>query len=169
MKKLALIVIVTLSAYSSLASALTLASSAFEDGGPIPPQYTCDGGNVQPELHWTDVPSGTQSLALVVDDIDAPNGVFNHWLVFNIPATVSELASNRPLPNGATQGINTWGRENYRGPCPPDKEHRYIFKLYALDTILSLQPGANAQQFETAANQHILGEAELMGKYQRSH
>jgi Raf kinase inhibitor-like YbhB/YbcL family protein len=147
--------------------AFILKSSDFSDNNNIPSPFTCDGENISPALNWYDEPAGTRSFVLIMDDPDAPAGVWDHWVLFNIPATTHELPANLTLPpQGAQLGKNSWGKMNYGGPCPPDGEHRYFFKLYALDTILTLtQP--NKSQLEAATNGHILGTATLMGKYKK--
>lgn len=144
-------------------------SSVFKQGEAIPSKYTCDGSNISPPLTWKDVPSGTRSLVLIMDDPDAPHGVWDHWILFNIPTNVDMLAENtQELPTGTQQGKTSWDTLGYGGPCPPDREHRYFFKLYALDKVLSLSPGATKSEIDTAMKGHILGTAELMGKYKRT-
>ncbi len=155
-----------------LVMALKVQSSAFSQGGTIPKQYTCDGPDLSPPLSWTGTPEGTKSLALIMDDPDAPVGTWVHWVLYNLPASVHELAEGVPttetLPNGARQGRNDFRKIGYGGPCPPPgPAHRYFFKLYALDTELSLAPGASKGQLEEAMKGHILGQAELMGRYGR--
>lgn len=151
--------------------AITLTSSAFEEGGMIPRKYTCDDIDVSPPLAWDAVPDGTKSLALICDDPDAPVGTWVHWVVFNIPSEVYDLAENQPheetLPNGATQGRNDFRNIGYGGPCPPSGTHRYFFKLYALDTLLDLKPGATKKDLLKAMEGHILAQAQLMGRYRR--
>jgi Raf kinase inhibitor-like YbhB/YbcL family protein len=135
---------------------------------PIPVQYSCDGEDKSPPLDWTDPPTGTQSFALIMDDPDAPGGTWDHWIVFNIPAetrTLPEAVSVGEI--GATIGKNSWGRSDYGGPCPPGGTHRYFFKLYALDTTLSLDENVDKTQVLTAMEGHILAETELMGTYSR--
>lgn len=148
------------------AMALTLSSTAFTNGETIPSQYTCDGEDLSPPLRWKDAPTGTKSFVLIVDDPDAPAGTWDHWILYNIPATIAEIsAAANPLPAGILVGSNSWGRKTYNGPCPPDKEHRYSFRLYALDTTLNLQEGAKKNVVEAAMKQHILASTELMGRY----
>jgi len=143
-----------------------LTSSAFSEGGAIPVNYTCDGQNISPPLRWNDIPGGARNLALIVDDPDAPRGTFTHWVLFGIPAQSSELAEGDT--GGGTQGRNDFGRNGYGGPCPPrGNPHRYFFRLYALDTVLRLQPGATKQELLRAMENHIIGEGQLMGTYQR--
>jgi Raf kinase inhibitor-like YbhB/YbcL family protein len=152
--------------------ALELISTAFQQGEPIPEQYTADGRNASPPLKWGEPPAGTRSLALVCEDPDAPRGTFTHWVVFNLPAESRELSEGvraaATLPNGAMQGTNGFGKVGYGGPSPPPgKPHRYVFKLYALDRSLDLRPGATKDHLLTAGRSHVLGEAELVGTYGR--
>jgi hypothetical protein len=122
-------------------------------------------------LAWNDPPAGAASLALIVDDPDAPGGVWVHWVLYNIPAEARGLPEGVPaqdeLPDGSRHGVNSWGRRDYGGPCPPSGTHRYFFKLYALDTMLDLPAGATKEELLAAMQGHILGEAELMGTYTR--
>lgn len=119
--------------------AFILESSAFNNGGSIPSKYTCDDDDISPPLSWRDAPTDTKSFVLIVDDPDAPVGTWDHWLLYNIPAATHELAENlTSAPDGAHGGKNSWGKTTYGGPCPPDREHRYFFKLYALDSKLNL-------------------------------
>ena len=154
------------------AMTFALQTSAFEPGGEIPAQYTCSGTDISPQLTWSEVPAGTQALALIVDDPDAPSGTFTHWVLYNLPPQEKELRENLPkteqLPNGALQGRNDFRRTGYGGPCPPPgKPHRYFFKLYALGTKLNLKAGATKSELEAAIKGHILAQAELMGKFKR--
>jgi Raf kinase inhibitor-like YbhB/YbcL family protein len=150
-----------------------LISTAFEQGEPIPVKYSCDGEDISPSLAWGDPPAGTQSLALIMDDPDAPVGTWDHWILFNISPDLRELEENLPItgknqdPEAIFVGNNSWGRADYGGPCPPSGTHRYFFKLYALDTTLSLLPGATKQELLNTMEGHILAEAELMGTYSR--
>jgi Raf kinase inhibitor-like YbhB/YbcL family protein len=149
-----------------------LTSTAFKQGEPIPPVYSCKGEDISPPLAWGDPPEGTQSLALIMDDPDAPAGTWVHWIVFNLPADVRALPENMPAGMkfgdvAATFGLNSWGRNAYGGPCPPSGTHRYFFKLYALDSDLALKPGLDKQSLEEAIRGHILGKGELMGTYER--
>ncbi|MHB2153543.1 YbhB/YbcL family Raf kinase inhibitor-like protein [Calditrichota bacterium GD2] len=150
---------------------MKLISSAFEEGRMIPPKYTCDGQDVSPPLSWSDVPQETRSFALICDDPDAPMGTWVHWVIYNIPDTTRSLPEAIPpserLDNGTLQGKNDFKRYGYGGPCPPGGTHRYFFKLYALDDKLDLPPGATKAQLLQAMNGHIVGEAQLMGKYSR--
>lgn len=151
---------------------MQLTSTVFKEGQPIPAKYTCDGKDVSPSLQWTNAPANTRSLALIADDPDAPGGTWVHWVLYDLPSTTTELAENTPksqhLPGGAKQGLNDFRRLGYGGPCPPPgKPHRYFFKLYALDTLLDLKPGATKAEVERALENHVLARAQLMGTYQR--
>lgn len=147
--------------------AFILESSAFSEGDFIPSEYTCDGNDISPPLSWQGELANTKSFVLIMDDPDAPMGNWVHWLVFNISETTHELPENLLSPNdGAQFGKNSWGKVAYGGPCPPDRTHRYFFKLYALDTKLKLL-NPTKQQLESAMQGHILGTATLMGKYNR--
>jgi len=154
--------------HGGIAMALEINSSEFEQNAKIPSRLTCDGDDISPAIRWQNAPEGTKSFALIFDDPDAPMGTWDHWLLFNIPANVTELAENiKQLPAGTKEGTNSWGRTGYGGPCPPDREHRYFFKLYALDTELSLDNGVEKKEIEKAMEGHILEQAELMGRYER--
>jgi Raf kinase inhibitor-like YbhB/YbcL family protein len=150
---------------------LELTSTAFAPGQPIPRKYTCDGENVSPPLRWSDPPQGTQSLALICDDPDAPAGIWVHWVLYNLLTKARALAEavppNADLPDGSRHGKNSGGRLGYSGPCPPSGTHRYFFKLYALDTVLNLASGADKNQLLQAMQGHILAQTELMGTYKR--
>jgi len=152
--------------------ALQVTSSAFNEGSPIPRQYTCDGEDLSPPLAWKGVPANTHSLVLIADDPDAPVGTWVHWVLYDIPGSLSNLPqgiSKTPtVPGFGTQGTNTSRKGYYNGPCPPRGiPHRYFFKLYALDTSLNLKPGANAADVEKAMRGHILAQGQLMGTYGR--
>jgi Raf kinase inhibitor-like YbhB/YbcL family protein len=150
---------------------IKLTSSAFEDGALIPVNYTCDGEDISPPLQWDTVPEETKTIALICDDPDAPMGTWVHWVLFNLPADIRELTENIPpdktLPGGAKQGITDFGRVGYGGPCPPSGTHRYFFKIYALDTEIQLSASADKAQLVEAMEGHILGQGQLVGKYQR--
>jgi len=158
-------------ATGSAAAVIELTSPGFGEGGMIPRENTCDGRDISPELQWAAVPEGSQSLALIVDDPDAPSGTFVHWVLYNLPPDRHELTENMPhdeiLPNGARQGINDFGRIGYGGPCPPSGTHRYYFTLYALDTDLDLPAGETKARLLEAMDNHVLAKGQLMGKYQR--
>ncbi|NOY77189.1 MAG: YbhB/YbcL family Raf kinase inhibitor-like protein [Calditrichaeota bacterium] len=151
--------------------ALQLISSAFEAGGMIPARYTCDGANVSPPLSWEGVPPNAKSLALICDDPDAPMGTWVHWVLFDLPTTITQLPEDVPpkknLANSARQGLNDFRKIGYGGPCPPGGIHRYFFRLYALDTFLNLPPGVTKAELLKAMEGHILEQAELIGKYGR--
>src|SRR5918992_3957624 len=146
---------------------MRLSSTAFNEGGMLPPRFTCDGSGISPPLEWADVPDGTQYFTLICDDPDAPNGVFTHWLLYNLSSGSRELEEDVPkdavLSIGARQGTNSFGDVGYGGACPPagDREHRYVFKLYALDTDLALQPSASKDELLAAMRDHVLAEAQL--------
>lgn len=144
---------------------LTIESSAFNPNTTIPQQYTCDGANDSPPLTWKGGPEETKSYVLIVDDPDAPNGTWVHWLLFNIPADTHQLTEKNHIPNGAITGKNSWGNSEYGGPCPPSGRHRYFFKLYALDTVLKLDENARKEDLLNAMENHILAKAELIGLY----
>ena len=143
----------------------TIESSAFKHNAWIPEQYTCKGINQSPPLNWYDAPAKTKSFALIMDDPDAPNETWVHWVLFNIPATINKLDENTDLPLGASTGLNTWIEHGYGGPCPPSDTHRYFFKLYALDTTLNFHGVANKEKLLHAMHGHILAESELIGLF----
>lgn len=143
---------------------MRLRSEDFEEGGAIPPEFTCDGEGVSPRLSWEDVPPGTGSFALSVTDPDAPGGTFIHWLVYNIPGGVRRLDRGR-LPAGAVEVENDFGRARYGGPCPPSGTHRYFFTLYALKT--GRLEGVTKRSFFSKVKEQTLQKAELMGRYRR--
>jgi Raf kinase inhibitor-like YbhB/YbcL family protein len=152
--------------------AITLASGAFRPNQPIPARYTCDGEDVSPPLTWTGVPAGTRSLALIIDDPDAPDPkhprqVWVHWVVYNLPPDCTGLTEAAALPAGTQVGRNDWQRADYGGPCPPIGRHRYFHKLYALDTVLPDLKHPTKSQLEQAMKGHILTQAELVGTYEK--
>lgn len=151
--------------------AFQLASRVFKDGEMIPAHYTADGEDVSPPLEWKEPPAGTKSFSLICDDPDAPGGSFTHWVVYNIPTSVvsfpEAFPSLKSLPNGTKQGPNDFGSLGYGGPAPPSGVHRYFFKLYALSTVLELEEGAKRGLLERMIQKKVLGQAQLMGKYQR--
>ena len=151
---------------------MLLTSSAFPQGAEIPSFYTADGENISPELSWQDAPPQTKSFALVVHDPDAPiPGGFTHWVLYNIPADLGHIEEKVPaeeqLPGLGMQGRNDGGKIGYIGPAPPSGTHRYFFRLFALDKILDLPPGATHKQLSAATKGHILAQAELMGTYEK--
>ena len=148
---------------------LILKSPAFENGAEIPSRYTCDGENINPTLIIENVPEGVKSLVLIMDDPDATGGAtWDHWLLWNIPPETKEISENS-VPAGAIQGKTSWGTNKYGGPCPPkgSSPHRYIFKLYALDTVLDLTSDTNKADLEKAMEGRILSQKVLMGLYDR--
>ncbi len=151
---------------------ISISADGFKEGETIPEEFTCEGRNISPRLSWKGIPSGTKSIALIMDDPDAPKGTFVHWVLYNMNAKAQNLPKgmslNPKLPDGSIQGMTDFGRPGYGGPCPPPgKPHRYFFKIYALDTTLDLPPGATKGQVESAMKEHILAKGELMGKYSR--
>ena len=146
-------------------------STAFQQDGMIPFRFTCDGEDASPGLTWSDPPKGTRSFALICDDPDAPMGTWVHWVVYNIPPDKRGLEEaypkDRKQPDGTLQGMTDFRKVGYGGPCPPGGTHRYYFKLYALDTVLSLSPGATKKELLEAMKGHQLAEAQLMGRYKR--
>jgi Raf kinase inhibitor-like YbhB/YbcL family protein len=157
------------------AMSLTITSTAFAPNGAIPAVYTCEGRDASPPLAWSGVPPGAKSLALIVDDPDAPDPAapkttWVHWVLYDIPPTargLAEAVGPAALPPGTREGRNDFGRTSYGGPCPPVGRHRYFFKLYALDTTLAAKSPANKAALETAMKGHVLAEATLMGTYQK--
>lgn len=147
-------------------SVVQLTSTAFGDGEPIPKRHSCDGENLSPPLAWRSLPEGTRSLALIVHDPDAPSGDFTHWLAWNIDPEPGELAEGARTPG---QGLSGRGEAGYMGPCPPPGHgaHRYFHRLYALDAELDLEAGAGRERLEGAIDGHVLGEARLIGTYER--
>lgn len=151
---------------------LQLKTAAFQPGGDVPAAFTCDGRDVSPALEWSDPPKGTQSFALIMDDPDAPGGTWVHWVLYDLPSTAHDLTEAVPargeLPSGARQGRNDFRRIGYSGPCPPrGPAHRYYFRLFALDAKLNLGAGITRADLDRAMGGHILGQAEVMGRYRR--
>lgn len=142
-------------------------SPGFADAGPIPARFTADGANISPELRIAGVSGGAKSLALIMDDPDAPRGTWVHWVLWNIPPGTIVIPEGSE-PQTSVGGRNSWGRTGYGGPSPPSGTHRYFFKLYALDDVIDLPRGADAAELERAMVGHILGEAQLMGTYTRN-
>jgi len=145
---------------------MTVESPAFQNGAAIPARYTADGADVSPPLVIRGVPEGTRSLALVMDDPDAPMGTWVHWVAWNLPADTSEIPEGG-LPESAVEGVNSWGRRGYGGPAPPSGTHRYFFRVYALDTALELPVTTDKAGLLAAMEGHVLAEAVLMGRYSR--
>jgi Raf kinase inhibitor-like YbhB/YbcL family protein len=155
---------------------LSLTSPGFSPGGEIPKRYTCEGADVSPPLAWSGAPEGTKSLALVVDDPDAPDPkapkmTWVHWVLYNLPPTaggLSEAIAPAALPSGTKQGLNDWNRPGYGGPCPPIGRHRYFHKLYALDTVLTGLGSPTKAKLLKAMEGHVLAQAELVGTYEKT-
>jgi Raf kinase inhibitor-like YbhB/YbcL family protein len=150
---------------------IKLSSGAFDDGGLVPVKYTCDGEDISPSLSWSELPDGTRSLALIMDDPDAPAGTWVHWILYDLPPYSVRLDENmartEDVPGGGSQGNNSWNRLGYGGPCPPSGTHRYIFRLYALDSALDLGPGAEKADLVQAMEGHVLDRGQLLGLYSR--
>jgi Raf kinase inhibitor-like YbhB/YbcL family protein len=159
-------------AAASTEGAMQVNSKIISPGGEFPKRHTCDGADLSPDLAWSQVPAGAKSLALILDDPDAPRGTFTHWILFNMPPTLTHLPES--LDKNASelavgsQGRNDFGKLGYGGPCPPPgKPHRYFFRLYALDTVLGLKAGAGRDELERAMRGHVVARGELMGRYGR--
>jgi Raf kinase inhibitor-like YbhB/YbcL family protein len=146
--------------------AMNLTSPDFGEGKNIPERFACDGKDISPTLNIEGIPSEAKSLVLIVDDPDAPGGNFTHWLIWNIVPDLTEIIANK-LPAHALQGVNDFGKSRYSGPCPPAGVHRYYFRLYALDTTLTLPQASKRKAVDSAIGGHIIGEATLMGRYGR--
>jgi Raf kinase inhibitor-like YbhB/YbcL family protein len=150
---------------------IKVTSTAFKDGQMIPKQYTCDGANVSPPLSWSGVPANAKTIALIVDDPDAPGKTWVHWVVYDLPVSATALPENVPkdekLTGGGKQGTNDFRKIGYGGPCPPKGTHRYYFKLYALDIETSLNPGATKDQLLRASEGHVVAQGQLIGTYNR--
>lgn len=147
-------------------------SPAFAATEEIPVKYTCDGEDISPPLQWSDLPEGTKSLAMICDDPDAPSGVWDHWLIFNISPELTGLEEDTPKVfdpfRGVGHGINNWNNSYYGGPCPPSGQHRYYFKLYALDAKLRIKPGSSKGAILRAMEGHVLEKAHFFGVYSRN-
>ncbi len=149
---------------------MKITSPAFKEGGIIPSLYTCEGKNINPALEFANIPPEAKSLVLINDDPDVPktlrpDGMYDHWVIFNIPPSTHKIAEHSTPPG--IQGKSTNGKNQYVGPCPPDREHRYFFKLYALDKLLDLPPGATKKEVESAMHGHIVAQCQLMGRYEK--
>ena len=159
---------IALAAVASFAAGgakMKITSSAFQEGAIIPSKFTCDGADTSPPLQIADVPSGAKSLALIVDDPDAPSGLFTHWMVWNI-SPQTNIIGEGSTPQGV-QGTNDFGKSGYGGPCPPSGMHRYYFKIFALDKTLDLPPGAKRKELDKAMNGHVIAQGQLMGRYSK--
>ena len=145
-------------------NAIRITSPAFEEGGNIPAKFTCNGANVNPALHIEQAPAEAKSLVLIVDDPDAPGGLFTHWLVWNIDPQI-KIIPEGTAPAGTVQGETGFGKPGYGGPCPPSGTHRYFFKVFALDQTLDLKAGAKRAELEKAMHGHVIAQGQLMGRY----
>ena len=143
-----------------------VSSPAFENSGTIPKRYGCGGDNISPPLMIENVPPETKSMALIFDDLDAPGGGYVHWILWNIDPGTREIREDS-VPAGAVQGVNDFKKQNYGGPCPPTRPHRYVFKVFALDSLLSLAPDSTKADLEKTMKGHILGQAQLKGTYKK--
>jgi len=157
---------------SAIAVTVALTSKAFSEGSSIPRQYTCEGEETAPPLEWSGLPAGTKSLALIVDDPDAPDPkapkrTWVHWVAYDIPPSTTGVPEGGALPVGARNGRNDWGRSGYNGPCPPAGRHRYVHKVYALDTLLGDLGEPTKAQLEQAMKGHVLAEGRLVGTYEK--
>ncbi len=162
MRLIALVFVIILLYSCASNPGMRLTSTAFQDGKPIPAAFTCDGADQIPPLQIADVPANARSLALVMDDPDAPMGTWDHWVVWNIQPATTIIDAQLGVA-----GKNSWGRTDYGGPCPPSGTHRYYFKLYALDALLDLPAGSNKASLLQAMHGHVIAEATLRGTYQR--
>lgn len=144
---------------------MKLSSPIFENGQAIPSEYTCDGADISPALNFSGIPKNAKSLALIMDDPDAPMGTWVHWVIWNIPPNITGFSKGEKIT--FPQGNNSWGNIEYGGPCPPSGIHHYYFKLYALDTMLDLREGATKKQLVEAMSGHIIEQAQLIGTYSR--
>jgi len=159
------IALVALASFAAGGAKMKITSSAFQEGGNIPSKFTCDGVDSSPPLQIAEIPSSAKSLALIVDDPDAPSGLFTHWIVWNISPQTNEIAEGS-APKGV-QGTSDFGKLGYGGPCPPPGTHRYYFKIFALDRDLNLPSGTKRNQLDAAIKGHVVAQAELMGRYSR--
>lgn len=163
---LMILMFITSVSKSQTASTFKLISSAFEDGKPIPAKYTCDSSNISPPLNWVGIPQKTKSFAIIMDDPDAPMGTWVHWVIYNIPGTVTSLEEKLSVQKiKATDGLNSWNEKGYNGPCPPYGTHRYNFKLFALDETLTSKDGMTKAELLEAMKGHILSETTLTGLF----
>jgi Raf kinase inhibitor-like YbhB/YbcL family protein len=156
--------------YNTITMTMKLTSTSFIDGGELPTKYTCDGEGISPDIQWTDAPSGTKSFVLIYDDPDAVSGIWDHWVLYNLPATTSSIPENaKTFPAGTQSGLNSWPKLGHGAACPPPGTgtHRYIFHLYALNAVLDLPNKANSTQITTAMKEHVLEKATLTGLYKR--
>ena len=159
------ILLATIVSFAAGEAKMKITSSAFNEGGSIPSKFTCDGSDTSPPLQVTSVPPGAKSFVLIVDDPDAPGGLFTHWLVWNIAPQTNSIAEGT-APKGV-HGTNDFGKSGYGGPCPPSGTHRYLFKIFALDRELDLRSGARRSQVDAAMKGHVVARGELIGRYSR--
>jgi Raf kinase inhibitor-like YbhB/YbcL family protein len=159
------IALVALASFAAGGVKMKITSSAFQEGGNIPSKFTCDGGDSSPPLQIAEIPSSAKSLALIVDDPDAPSGLFTHWIVWNISPQTNGIEEGT-APKGV-QGTSDFGKSGYGGPCPPSGTHRYYFKIFALDRELNLPSGTKRNQLDAAIKGHVVAQGELMGRYSR--
>ena len=159
------ILLAAIASFAAGGTKMKITSSAFQQGGNIPSKFSCDGANTNPPLQISDVPPEAKGLVLIVDDPDAPSGLFTHWAIWNISPQTSTIAEGS-APKGV-QGTNDFGKSGYGGPCPPSGAHRYYFKIFALDRELGLPSGAKRSQLDTAMKGHVVAQGELMGRYAR--
>lgn len=150
---------------------IKIESRDFKEGESIPSKYTCEGLNVSPQLSWTCETEGVKTYVLIVEDPDAPGGIFTHWIVYNIPSRVNSLMENstpaKNVPDEILMGVNDFGRIGYGGPCPPSGSHRYFFRIYGLDTAVHLDSGATKREVTKKMEGHIIARGELMGTYRK--
>ena len=159
------ILVAAIASFAAGGAKMKVTSSAFQQGANIPSKFSCDGPNTSPPLQISDVPTEAKSLVLIVDDPDAPSGLFTHWVVWNISPQATTIAEGS-TPKGV-QGTNDFGKSGYGGPCPPSGTHRYYFKVFALDRELDLPVGAKRSQLDSAMKGHVIAQGELMGRYSR--
>ena len=159
------ILLAAIASFAAGGAKMKITSSAFQQGGNIPSKFSCDGANTSPPLQISDVPPETKSVVLIVDDPDAPSGLFTHWAVWNISPQTSTIAEGN-APKGV-HGTNDFGKSGYGGPCPPSGTHRYYFRIFALDRELDLPSGAKRSQLDAAMKGHVVAQGELMGRYAR--
>jgi Raf kinase inhibitor-like YbhB/YbcL family protein len=162
---------VAMSVTVGISRSIHITSSAFENNGMIPMQYACDGQGTNPPISWTGMPAAAKSLAMTLEDPDAPSGLFVHWVIFNMPPSLTGLPAAMPtdakLPDGTIQGLNGAGKPGYTPPCPPSGVHRYFWRVYALDTVLNLPETANRDDLFKAVEGHVLGWGQLNSRYQK--
>ncbi len=161
------LVLLMISQGVSEAAELMISSPAYENNGTIPEKYTCDGANINPPLKVENVPRQAKSLALIFDDIDAPGGSYVHWILWNIDPSTREIKEDS-VPEGAIQGTNDFKKQNYGGPCPPTRPHRYAFKIYALDARLALSANSRKADLEKAMKGHVIARSQWLGKFKRT-